>query len=282
MDWSKAKNILIISFIFTNIFIAYVLFSVNKDQEKVEIQDEFIEDVVALLAKESIKIDTEVPKEIPSLPIVSVEYEVYDTKKILERFLGSYTEEFVDGIITYRNDKKTVQFERNNKKIIYRDENLSNQDIKNAITKEEAIKKSEDFVITNGFDFKNTKLGFVTEQDGVYKLFYNNVVDDITVEQTNMTLEISSEGIISFERYWIYKAEKEVQVLKPTSAPKALLRLLARDEYHGKTIKKIEICYYFNMDDYRDDELGDSKGGVAVPTWKFVFQDGEKVFLEEN
>ena len=283
MDWSKAKNILIISFIFTNIFLAYVLFFINQDGEKVEIQDEFIEDVVGLLAKKSIKIDTKIPKEIPNLPVMSVQYEIYQTQKVLEQFLGEYVEEFSQGVKTYRNGEKSVRFENNNKKIIYKDEALMNRKIKSNITKEKAIKKGEDFIVSKGFDLKNTKLSFVTEKNEVYKLFFNKVIDDVSVEATDMTVEVSSEGVISFERYWINKIEKEKQILRPTSAPKALLRLLARDEYHGKTIKKIEICYYFNIDDYKEDEnLMDSKGGVAVPTWKFVFQDGEKVFLEEN
>lgn len=283
MDWSKAKNILIISFILTNIFLAYVLFSVRQDEEKIELQDEFIGYVVELLAKESIKVDTEVPKKIPSLPIVSVEYEVYDIEKTLKRFLDTYIEEFVDEKKVYRNDKKIVQFEENNKKLIYKDSSLIDDNGKTDITKLDAIKTAEDFITTHGFDLKNTKLSFVLEKDGIYKLFYNKVIDGIIVEQTDMTLEVSSQGVMSFERYWIKSIEREKQILKPTSAPKALLRLLARDEYHGKTIKKIEICYYFNIDDYKEDaNLGDSKGGLAVPTWRFVFQDGEKVFLEEN
>ena len=282
MDWSKAKNILIVAFIFTNIFLTYVLFSVNQDQEKVEVEDQFIEDVVALLAKKSIKVETDIPKKIPSLPIVSVEYEVYDVQKVLKNFLGSYKEELENGTKLYRDGKRTVKFQTNNKRLIYEDEGLLKQEIIGEISEEEAINKAEEFIISHGFDLNNTKLSFVLLEDGRYKLFYNKEMDGVSVEQTNMVIELSSQGIMRFERYWINKVGREKQILKPTSAPKALLRLLARDEYHGKTIKKIEICYYFNIDDYKDKDLKDSKGGLAVPTWKFVFQDGEKVFLEEN
>lgn len=282
MDWSKAKNILIISFIFTNIFLAYTLFSVSQSQRKIEVQDEFIEDVVELLSKKSIEIDTDIPGEIPSMPIVSVEYEVYDTQRILERFLGYYKEESWDGLKTYRNGEKTVRFESNNKKIIYKDEGLSKKELKDELSQEKAIKKGEDFIRTHGFDLKDTELSLVVKEGGIYKLYYNKVIDDVAVEQTNMIVELSSQGVISFERYWIYRIDKEKQILKPTSAYKALLRLLAREQYYGKTIKDIEICYYFNIDDYGDDDLRDSRGGVAVPTWKIMFQDGEKVFLEEN
>lgn len=283
MDWSKAKNILIISFILTNIFLAYVLYSVNQDEEKIEIQDEFIEDVIELLAQKSIKIDTEVPKEIPSLNIASIEYEVYDAVKIAKKFLHNYTEELIGDKKVYRNGKKTIKFQDNNKRLIYKDESLLNNERKNDLTKENAIKTAEEFINTHEFDLKNTELSLVLEQNGIYKLFYNKVLGDVAVEQSDMVIEVSSNGVISFERYWIKNIEKQNQILKLTSAPKALLRLLARDEYSGNTIKKIEICYYFNIDDYKEDaNLKDSKGGLAVPTWKIVFQDGEKVFLEEN
>ena len=98
-----------------------------------------------------------------------------------------------------------------------------------------------------------------------------------------MTLEISSGGVISFERYWIHNIEKGSEAIVISSAPKALLRLLNREEHYGKTIKQIDVCYYFNMKQYKEGiSFNDSTGGVASPTWRFVFEDGEKIFLEEN
>lgn len=283
MDWSKAKNILIIAFILTNIFLAYVLFTIDKGRETISIQDEFIEDVVGLLEKQAIRVDAEVPKNIPSLPTISVEYEAYDIPKVLGEFLGSYTGEMINGKKTYVNGKRNVYFGKNDKKISYRNENIERDSSETLLTKDEAIKKSEDFIISHGFKLDDARLNYIVEKEGAYELEYNKLMGDIVIEETHMKIEISSKGLIAFERYWIQNIEEENRMLSPTSAPKALLRLLARDEYYGKTIKKIDLCYYFNVDAYKENvPLDDSTGGIAVPTWRFVFEDGEKVFLEEN
>lgn len=283
MDWSKAKNILIISLIFTNIFLAYVLFNLDREEQVIVVEDKFIEDVLELLAKQSIKVKTQVPKKTPNLPIVSIEYEVYNTEKVLKKFLGEYEEKLENGQMIYKNENLAIRFEKNNKKLIYEDHSLIDSDKKAKLTQEEAISLAEDFILDHGFNLKKAKLNFVTENDGIYELQYNKAIQDIIVEETEMNLTVSSQGIHSFERYWIKNIEEEKQTIKPTSATKALLRLLVRDEYYGKTINGIDICYYFNMEDYKkDSNLENSTGGIAIPTWRISFDDGEKVFLKEN
>lgn len=283
MDWSKAKNILIIAFIVTNIFLAYVLFTAQEDKNEVLVKQELTKDVVKLLAKENIKIDTEVPSSIPSLPIMSLEYEVYDSKDTIERFLGDSDDLLVKEEYTYTRGQETLKFEENNKKISYENTLLRSKKDKEKISKDQALKKAQEYLTDHKLDLKDAKLTSHSVRDNVHKIVYNKVVDGILVEETNMTLEVSKEGIIYFERYWVHNVKKGNDNLVISSAPKALLRLLTREEYYGKTIKQIEICYYFNVDEYKKNiSLNDSTGGVASPTWRFIFEDGEKAFLEEN
>ena len=72
-DWSKAKTILVIAFIITNLLLIYVLVGENHIYEPT-LKDEFIDEVIALLA-EGHKARTDIPKEIPRLNSMIVEYE---------------------------------------------------------------------------------------------------------------------------------------------------------------------------------------------------------------
>ena len=282
MDWSKAKSILIIAFIITNIFLAYVLFTIKQDESEIIIEDGLLDEVVELLSKEDISIDTKIPKLTQPLPAISLEYETYKPEEILPRFLGSY-QDMAIGAKMYTNGEKIVKFERNNKKLVYENQALEERDNKNTISKDQALKMTEEFINNHGFDLKDAELSFYSEKDKIHKVVYTKVIDGIIVEETNMTTELSSEGIISFERYWTKNIEKGNKNLVVSSAAKSLLRLLTKEEYYGKTIKQIDLCYYFNVDEYKKSiSFNDSTGGIASPTWRFIFEDGEKVFLDEN
>lgn len=74
MDWSKAKTILIIAFIVTNIVLGYALFNSQRIDEPT-LKEDFITDVAKLLKEKDITLNTAIPKEIPSLGIMTVEYE---------------------------------------------------------------------------------------------------------------------------------------------------------------------------------------------------------------
>lgn len=283
MDWSKAKNILIMAFIVTNIFLAYVLFVIEREYEEVTVKDELVTDVVKLLEKEGIKVDTEIPRLIPKLPVISLEYEIYDPSEIIPRFLENYKEEQIENETIYTDGEKILEFKENNKKIVYENNELRNNKENSKISLEKASEISRNFINEHGFDLKDIGLISHTEQEGIYKLEYRKAIENIVIEETKMTLEVSSKGVVSFERRWIQDVKRGRENLLTSSAPKALLRLLTREEYYGKTIKEIDIRYFFNVDEYKKSiSFKDSTGGVATPTWRFIFEDGEELYLEEH
>lgn len=283
MDWSKAKNILIMAFIVTNLFLAYVLFLTDKEDDEVTVKDELIVDVVNLLEKEGIKVDTEIPTLVPKLPVISLEYEIYNPVEIIPRFLKNYKEEQMENETVYTDGDKSLRFKENNKKIVYENKDLRNNKETSKISLERATEISRNFMSEHGFDLKDVGLISHTEQGDIYKLEYRKVIEDIVVEETKMTIEVSSKGVILFERRWTEDVKRGRENLLTSSAPKALLRLLTREEYYGRTIKEIDIRYYFNVDEYKKSiSFKDSTGGVATPTWRFIFEDGEELYLEED
>ncbi len=88
MDWSKAKTILIVAFIITNILLIYVIVGEDHVNEPT-LKDDFIEDVVELLEDKNIKVSTQIPKDIPHLNTMVVEYENVNIQKLNKDYFSN-------------------------------------------------------------------------------------------------------------------------------------------------------------------------------------------------
>lgn len=281
MDWSKAKNILIIAFIITNIFLAYVLIN-SRNVEAPLVGDVFIEDVKSFLLEKNIKLSVEVPKNIPSLPLFSMKYETYDSKDIANRFLGEdYTTETIKGNIYYIYKDKRVAV-RNGNEIVYEDSSKNHK--YNSLNTQIAKDIADKFIKDKGFDFGDYSLSIAVYKDNAYYIEYTKMIDDYYFEKSYMKFTISLTGINKFERYWIESAEPyDSTRVTIMSAPRALLKLLTMEEAYGKTIEDISICYYLDPQKYIGaSDPGNTKGGKATPAWRIIFNDGTKLFLEDN
>ena len=74
MDWSKAKTILIVAFIITNILLIYVFIG-EKGIEEPTLKEDFIGNVEKLLKDKDIYLATEIPTDMPYLNTMNVSYE---------------------------------------------------------------------------------------------------------------------------------------------------------------------------------------------------------------
>ncbi len=281
MDWSKAKNILIIAFIITNILLAYVL--INSRTTNVPIVgDDFIKDVKGFLLEKNIKLAVDIPKNIPSLPLFRIKYEMYNPEDIAYRFLGKdYTTETIKGYEYYTNGNEKIAVKDSNE-IIY--ENNNTNSIYNNLTPKKAEHLAKDFIKDKGFSDEDCKLSIINYEGQVYYVEYTKVIDGFYFEKSYMRFTISSYGITKFERYWIESAEPdESTTVTVMSAPRALLKLLTMEEAHGKTIEEIAICYYLDPQKHIGvNDPNNTKGGKTTPAWRIIFDDGTKIFLEDN
>lgn len=280
MDWSKAKNILIIAFIITNILLIYVLVGdVNIDEPT--IKDDFIEQVIELLKDKNITIATQIPKEIPYLNTITVAYEKLNIDKLnriffkntgiiknKENYIGEINKDFESLILM------------NKKLILY--ENKKMEDSYKNLNKEKATKIAEEFLRDKQFSTLDTKLTYVREEKGTYYLEYSKVYGDIFIERAFTTFQIDGRGVKRFERLWLNEKDIGETNIYISTAPKSILGLLDREVVYGKTIKDISLCYYFDPEKHEYlEEPGEAKQGKAVPAWRVEFDDGYKVFLDE-
>lgn len=280
MDWSKAKSILIIAFIITNLILGYVLVE-NKDTEET-FNKEFIEEVKGELLEKNIIITAKIPTDTPSLPKLTIEYEVYDPQKVVTLFLGKYDEkdeQFDKKFFKYRGKELTI-FD-NNKRLFYTSNN-SEEKYKD-LNESSLVEIAKNFLSERSFSTDDFKLGDYDYEPNrkAHYLEYVKIHKDRFVEESYMRFEIDNTGVTRFERYWIDTKDVTYSNFSISSAPNVLLRLISKVDVIGKTITDIDLCYYFSPND--ESEHVDPKNtmkGQAIPAWRVKFSDGTKKFLD--
>ncbi|HSH35061.1 hypothetical protein [Schnuerera sp.] len=280
MDWSKAKTILIVAFIITNILLVYVIIGENHMSEPT-IKDEFIDDVIKLLEDKNITISTEIPKDIPYLNTMVVEYENANVARLNRDYFDD------DGMIK-QNEQGLGQIVKddesilviNNRFIVY--ENKNEKEIYKDLDKDKAIQLSEEFINKGKFETFDMELTFIKEEEDTFYLEYSKVYEDMLVERAFTNLQIDKRGVKRFERLWLNKKGLGDVEIYISTAPKSILTLLGMQEAYGKTITDISLCYYFDPE--KHEYLGeptDAKEGKAIPAWRIQFDDGYKVYIDE-
>ncbi len=279
MDWSKAKTILIIAFIIVNIVVVYVVIS-QKPTEDPTLTDEFVGNVKKLLSEKNISVESDIPKIIPSLKSLIVEFEKANLDDLNNRYFNGngvmeYDEELQETVMGDKSilviNERLIIYEDNGEDVLYEN-----------IDKDKAIEISQDFMKKGKFDTSDMKLTYFKEEQGVFYLEYSKVYDGVIIERAYTNFQIDNRGVKRFERLWLDPKELGEYDIYISTAPKSLLNLLGMQEVYGKTITDISLCYYFDPEKHEYSQgFGETKQGKAVPAWRIQFNDGYKVFIDE-
>lgn len=279
MDWSKAKTILIVAFIITNLFISIVIIN-NRPKGEPTLSKDFIANVEKLLEEKNIYIETKIPEKIPYLNSMIVEFEKANSNLLNRSYFnnrgyiqhGESLSEIVSGLesILIINDRLII-YENKRESIKYDPLNM-----------DKAIEIAQDFLKTGGFNTSDMKLTYAKEEGGVFYLEYSKVYENTFVERAYTNFQIDKRGVKRFERLWLNVKELGDTRIYISTAPKTLLNLLGMKELYNKTITHISLCYYFEPEKHEYiEEPGEAKQGKAVPAWRIQFEDGYKIFIDE-
>lgn len=279
MDWSKAKTILIISFIIINILLGFELSKENKNVDKT-LQEDFIDDAVRLLNNKDIKINTEIPRESPNLPALIVRYEnikPFDLNINFFKDKGAITTKG-EGLVEIKNGDQNITLV-NKKLLIY--ESKSEENIYDIGSEEEAIQIAKDFLTDVKFNTSDLDLSYIKFIGDTYYIEFSKIYNDRYLESAFTNIQLSNTGVKKMERLWLNVVEEGELQIYISSAPKSILGLLSMNEVYGKTIRDISLCYYFEPEkhDYIKDPK-EAKEGRAIPAWRVQFEDGYKVFID--
>lgn len=279
MDWSKAKTILIIAFLITNMLLGIFVVSNGKIEDPT-LSEEFRVEVVNMLRGEEIELNTNIPLIIPSLPPIIVEYEELKSSKINKDFFNGagkielkeddFVEIiYVDEIISINNNK-ILEYENLKEKIKYR--NLDKEIVKNIAL---------EFIEDNNLERENMRLTSINQREDNYIVRFNKFYNNKYVERAYLNIYIDGTGVKRARKLWLDVKEGGEKELYINTAPKAILSLLNNEQAKGKTIEDISLCYYFDpeQDNYLD-EPSNAKKGNTIPAWRVLLDDGTRIIID--
>ncbi|QUH25183.1 two-component system regulatory protein YycI [Serpentinicella alkaliphila] len=286
MDWSKAKNILIIAFIITNLFL---LFNIEKDIMRQEnfftITNKYVEEVKAHLNENGIKVNTEIPLETQSLPVLFVKYNTFNIEEIGPKLLGEYTE--IDNN-TYASESGIVNIV-GGKKITYK--RTEKCEPIYSLDENKAKTISEDFLLEHNLNFSQLHLsqiyfGKVVEfgDNPVYILVYEQLYNNHFLGESYINVYVNKHGIIGFEAMLLEYDKTYPQKRKIIPATEALLRkindMVNDNPYDDIIVNNIELGYYFDPESVNVADWRDIESGTAFPTWRITLNNGKTYYVE--
>lgn len=238
MDWSKSKTILIIAFILTNIVLGYNLYiNVFRYDSQDIFSNRSISNLNKLLNTKNISINTQIPKETPSLSTLSIKYEDLSKSDLDSIFKGN-------GL-----------YKIENKNIIYN----GKCDIK-AFNIDECTLFTKKFLKKYNFD-EDTYLKATVKKEDSIEIIYTGKYKDYFLEESYMKFTFYSNEDFLFERLWIVPIEEKKQKKRVIASVDAIMSAYSQMP-KDSVINEIKLGYYFESNNM-DIEQGD-----IGPVWR--------------
>lgn len=273
MNWSKAKNIIIIFLIFLNIILMLGL-TYNTDKNKLSVKEENA--ITKLLNQNNIQIQTEIPKDYSPMPTISLVYKQQDITELKTIFFGNsedvkYSVEFDSNIL--KKDNITLTIKNNMIEYI----NLDNAGNLDEFSEDDAKKVVEQLIKTNlKPQFRNYKFGSLSTNNNKYYLVYYNFYNKYKFFDNYIVFCIANQGIesIKIKQYDIAGSlgiNKEI-----CSVDEALLTFMyeiLKTHKDSIIINKIELGYIVQ------EEAKKGIDGRIIPCYKISIQGDKSIYI---
>lgn len=244
MDWSKAKTYLIIAFTLTNIFLSWSIFA---DKKALYSNDFFVKESLhnlnLVLQKKDINLETSLPKKLPKMGLLKVQYEEIKEENYPSLFL-----DFGDHIEILSGKQIRLSIPRF----------LEFFDTAHAQTDAQAF--IHHYGLDNDFVLRNT-----IETEEQIHLIYDLEYDGMFLEGSYMNLTYDKLGHLHLERTKLEVLEKSAKKKPIKTSVEAVLQASA-EITPGESIEAIDLGYYY--EEYGVNSLSTTKTATALPHWR--------------
>lgn len=256
MDWAKAKFILIIAFIITNMFLGYSYYKTTSNAQNGHFSDgEYREYVQMLLKKKNIELKIEVPEYEQRLGPILVKYEMPDR----------------DIYKTLVEEKGAVyEFEGPNKSVLTFDAKLKKYDV------ESAIDYANGFLKLYGLNRHGIKLKKASENPEHIEVVYAGDYDGHFLEKSYMSFKFQRDGSLRVERLWLIPEKSGFQKRLLISPYEAIVKVYPELD-DSSVISDISLGYYFKLGENLN--IKDTKTAKAFPAWRITLSDGTEKYV---
>lgn len=266
MDWDRAKVLMLYIFLVLDICLAFLLWRQHRLQP-----DDF--SAADLLADEDIHLDCAIPGPVHADGVI-LEYTLYTEAQIQALFfqdpvVQKKSEDLITAVEGY---KKVILINRK----LLRYEDTPPEPAQKINTLEAARNAAMDFLRRKGFADDLVEVHAAFQYD-TYSLQFAQVDrrSGLILDTSFTNIQLNQNGVISMERQVFNTPRKTEGELELPDPARKLLRLFEFPEARGKTIVKIEPCYFFDpaKNPYIDNP-DKTAGGRAVLALRVTLADG--------
>ncbi|MCX7749863.1 MAG: two-component system regulatory protein YycI [Clostridia bacterium] len=271
MDWSKAKNILIILFLGLNIYLAVQIINFSDS----DISNDVIKDTLTILDNRNIKLfkSCEIPRFNRAADKLNIEEYRFNKKYIAQELLNDHTlsDNDIAGDQIHKGEKYLVF----KKKGVLEYKNQRPEGNLNLIGNGEIEKYAAGFLEKLDIPVSKYELDqFTSNNNGTFTLTFKEKYKGYYVFSNKMTLTLSKRGVhsldVKFSRVIGFDNNKE----KIVPAHMVLTRNL--NDFIGKTILSIEMGYNYDDMEQEGNTLGER------PVWRIKATQGEEYFYSAD
>lgn len=216
MDWSKAKNILIVALIATNIFLLFTYVTKNETENKIVDRDVLF----SVLKQKNIFVDTEIPDKYENMPAITIEYN-NDKQGLIEKTLKQkiYKVEADADEEAYRETADSF----------LRDCQLGNENLVF-----DSVDKEESYTVVK---YKNSYKQIAIGDSFIKVSFLDGEIKDVTRQRLTLTPQSRKK-------------------LKVTSPEEALLMFMSeKDPEEVIHVEKIQLVFWVNDSGFNGESL---------------------------
>ncbi len=234
MDWTRAKSILIIALLITNLVIGGSI--VYQNIVEAEAKKTFLNNTLDILEQKNIHIECEIPDDRVKMPVLSVEYD--DLDQTILRGQLSLMEALPE---SSRSEKDIVA--------------LANK----------ALEKS-------GIMTDNVEYDRIEESDGKTTVYYVNKIDGVLIEDSYIQCVVEDGKAVDIKRLWLEPVELGKNKKEVIPIAEALIRLMHdNQEFDEIRVEEIELVFWLDTSSL---DLGSAISDTAFPAWKITYNNG--------
>ena len=240
MDWTKAKSILIVALILTNLVLIFSY--AFREEDMLQSSDTILADTIDHLESKNIYIRTEIPEKYGRMPVLYVEYDKMDMEQIVKELADQQPVVLVPG-----NDEQMIQL---------------------AIS----------FIEKCGLYSEHVAFDNIKKNQETTTVSFKNNIDGIQIEDSYIICDVAEDGrIVRLDRYWLEPVEYGKMKKQITSASRALIKFMSEKEGEERAyIDDISLIYWLDSDSF---ETQSPISDTAFPTWKITYNGGKTQYI---
>lgn len=274
MNWNKAKSILLVCFLIIDAVLLTMYMKKNKDGGSLSISKD---DAIEILKAQEININEKELKKGGEYKGYILKYYDFDLEKINENFFNGEAE--IDNRYDLKlltKDERSVSLSQGT---LFSYIDASEEEKYPQMNMDKAIELANDFMRDKELMIRGMVFDGAYLDEDSYQVHFAVKHDDIYLENSFINFTIDKRGVRRVDAMCLEYINTEDELFTLADVKDKILSIIDKPEVKGKTIDKVDMCYY--LDQVTLDQASELKITRlrAVPHWRITFSDGYKMIL---